>query len=54
MPKELVLVLPKSKLEKINGVKKHKDLIKSKRKATKECKVLNHPADYYHKKQPRI
>jgi len=40
----------KAKQEKIDGVKKHNDLVRAKKKATKERKSVALPAGYKHKK----
>jgi hypothetical protein len=40
----------KSKQDKIDGVKKHNELVRAKKKATKERKAVSLPAGYKHKK----
>ena len=40
----------KSKSDKIEGVKKHKELVRAKKKATKERKGIALPAGYKRKK----
>jgi hypothetical protein len=40
----------KSKTEKIEGMKKHNELVRAKKKATKERKAVTLPAGYKHKK----
>jgi len=40
----------KSKANKIEGVKKHKELVRAKKKATKERKAVALPAGYKRKK----
>jgi hypothetical protein len=40
----------KSKAEKLEGVKKHTELVRAKKKATKERKSVSLPAGYKRKK----
>jgi hypothetical protein len=41
----------KSKADKIEGVRKHKELVRAKKMATKERKAVSLPAGYRRKKQ---
>ena len=41
----------KSKADKVAGVRKHKELVRAKKMATKERKAVSLPAGYKRKKQ---
>ena len=41
----------KSKADKIEGIRKHKELVRAKKMATKERKAVTLPAGYKRKKQ---